>query len=603
MSKSKTITLSNSGITGVFTFTGADGLKVNTSSFQLTSLIPTATAKFTGASDSEFSDVLIGVQLLAVKLNGTRTSSLASYDNPNTNFWSWANGATKTLIRRTYSAPTVYVSDFFNSSNPTARSVNVTYTNINNYWAGVSRDENYDYINLTSTQSFTLGQTLTIDFPPTFSNTEISFDTPYVYTGLTTASVDVSELSAKYGGYITKAELKIGSQTATLTGNASNVLSSGTLSILLNAVGTFTPTITVTDSRNQTTTKTLPAITVNGYIAPSGLLNIDRTDLNGETADEGAYGVATVTINYVDVIAKLVEPVLTVDGTQTATTWYSDRALTVPVDWTDYNPASPTTIYSLFGGAFSTEHSYQIGITPVDTIQSGTEIKQTLAAAFYTIDFLAGGHGIAFGQPATEEGFYCNMDSHFKDKARVVRALFDFVYPVGSYYETSDTTFNPNNTWGGTWVLETAGVVHVSAGTSYAVKHANDNSGVGAKDGGETTVKLTSAQSAMPSHHHGLNNHVHSLNNHAHSVGRALGVTAGSWAGDSASSLGGSGHKYGYVGDSTTNAVQTITATGGNNGNTGGNSGNTTDSSVATASQAHENMPPYINVNRWHRTA
>ncbi len=28
----------------------------------------------------------------------------------------------------------------------------------------------------------------------------------------------------------------------------------------------------------------------------------------------------------------------------------------------------------------------------------------------------------------------------------------DKFYPVGSYYETSDTTFNPNTAWGGTWV-------------------------------------------------------------------------------------------------------------------------------------------------------
>lgn len=31
--------------------------------------------------------------------------------------------------------------------------------------------------------------------------------------------------------------------------------------------------------------------------------------------------------------------------------------------------------------------------------------------------------------------------------------LIDMFYPVGSYYETSDTTFNPNITWGGTWAL------------------------------------------------------------------------------------------------------------------------------------------------------
>lgn len=30
-------------------------------------------------------------------------------------------------------------------------------------------------------------------------------------------------------------------------------------------------------------------------------------------------------------------------------------------------------------------------------------------------------------------------------------ALLDMVHPVGSYYETSDATFDPNATWGGTW--------------------------------------------------------------------------------------------------------------------------------------------------------
>ena len=41
-------------------------------------------------------------------------------------------------------------------------------------------------------------------------------------------------------------------------------------------------------------------------------------------------------------------------------------------------------------------------------------------------------------------------------------SLLDFFYPVGSYYETSDTSFNPNTAWGGTWVEDTAGKVLVA---------------------------------------------------------------------------------------------------------------------------------------------
>lgn len=34
------------------------------------------------------------------------------------------------------------------------------------------------------------------------------------------------------------------------------------------------------------------------------------------------------------------------------------------------------------------------------------------------------------------------------------QSQLDFFYPVGSYYETSDSTFNPNSRWGGTWENE-----------------------------------------------------------------------------------------------------------------------------------------------------
>ena len=47
-------------------------------------------------------------------------------------------------------------------------------------------------------------------------------------------------------------------------------------------------------------------------------------------------------------------------------------------------------------------------------------------------------------------------------------AVLNF-YPVGSYYETSDTSFDPNVAWGGTWELETQGQVHISAGSSLSL--------------------------------------------------------------------------------------------------------------------------------------
>lgn len=122
----------------------------------------------------------------------------------------------------------------------------------------------------------------------------------------------------------------------------------------------------------------------------------------------------------------------------------------------------------------------------------------------------------------------------------------DLFYPVGSYYETSDTSFNPNTAWGGTWVLETEGQVHVSAGTNYIV----------GSTGGEATHTLTIDE--MPSHSH----------NYAKPSGSGV--------------QGVSGTSYWVMANPTDASFSTSTTGGG---------------------QAHNNMQPYIVVNRWHRTA
>ena len=48
---------------------------------------------------------------------------------------------------------------------------------------------------------------------------------------------------------------------------------------------------------------------------------------------------------------------------------------------------------------------------------------------------------------------------HTQDGSNVeakLRDLFDLFYPVGSYYETKDADFDPAQTWGGTWTLESS---------------------------------------------------------------------------------------------------------------------------------------------------
>jgi len=135
------------------------------------------------------------------------------------------------------------------------------------------------------------------------------------------------------------------------------------------------------------------------------------------------------------------------------------------------------------------------------------------------------------------------------DYAGNLTSIFDIFYPVGSYYETSDTSFDPNVTWGGTWSLETEGLVHIGAGANYAV----------GATGGEATHTLTVDE--IPAHSHIRNRNSGYDNNFATGSGRTI---------------------------PTNNSV--------------GNQGNIRTADTG-GGQAHNNMQPYVVVNRWHRTA
>ena len=144
-------------------------------------------------------------------------------------------------------------------------------------------------------------------------------------------------------------------------------------------------------------------------------------------------------------------------------------------------------------------------------------------------------------------------------------------YPVGAYFETSDSTFDPNTVWGGTWVLENPGLTHVSAGTGYTVSGANSDSGKGAKDGGAATVTLNTSQ--IPGHNHGVRSY-HSQTGFSNTIPAnstyLIFDTGVKWTGTALTGR-----------NITTNFICDNTGGGG----------------------SHENMPPYINVYRWHRTA
>ena len=126
----------------------------------------------------------------------------------------------------------------------------------------------------------------------------------------------------------------------------------------------------------------------------------------------------------------------------------------------------------------------------------------------------------------------------------IKNAINNLIYPIGTYYETSDLNFDPNVTWGGTWELENDGTVLVSKSSVSGSKFNVDLGSVV----GEETHTLTIGE--MPSH---------------------------------------SGH---VVGGITTYLPQAGAGIAGTN--------NPED---IGGGQAHNNVQPSKVVNRWHRTA
>ena len=95
--------------------------------------------------------------------------------------------------------------------------------------------------------------------------------------------------------------------------------------------------------------------------------------------------------------------------------------------------------------------------------------------------------------------------------------IIDMFYPIGTIYETLDSTFDPNIAWGGTWE-QIEDKFLLAAGSTYAA---------GGPDGGAASISYTpqgsnadvtlnAAQSGLQAHTHGFTNPTISGGSHNH---------------------------------------------------------------------------------------
>ena len=214
-----------------------------------------------------------------------------------------------------------------------------------------------------------------------------------------------------------------------------------------------------------------------------------------------------------------------------------------------------------------------------------------------------------------------------------LQGLINLIYPIGSIKMTTVNT-NPSTYLGGTWVSWGAGRVPVGVNTGDTEFNTVE------KTGGQKTVTLTSAQSGVPQHYHGLNNHTHSVSittgnesaGHTHSfsgstgTGKTIGggyvyfggnegavpntfdIIVGRW-GDAAGSYGtgnstvqGMGLNHGHDFSGTTGGASAH-HTHSVSGTTGGSNANTANNTAKNATEGHNNLQPYITCYMWKRTA
>lgn len=192
------------------------------------------------------------------------------------------------------------------------------------------------------------------------------------------------------------------------------------------------------------------------------------------------------------------------------------------------------------------------------------------------------------GETPLSAGNMNNIEDGVEEALAIVQRIAEIVYPVGCYFETTDADFNPNTAFGGTWLLESEGLVHVSAGSTYRVSN-------NAKDGGEARHLLTAAESGNQA----LSGTAASNGAHTHpGNGWTFSVYKGTRENEDVGEI--SGH----------NAIisQITKASGGTWGGyasipSAGAHTHSVSIGARNAAQSHNIMQPYKNVYRWHRTA
>lgn len=309
--------------------------------------------------------------------------------------------------------------------------------------------------------------------------------------------------------------------------------------------------ITCTDSRGRTSEQvTTNIINVLPYTLPklTELTTTKETYADDDVSNDRM--VVTATWEYDSIGGH---------NSAYGTAYYKESSAS---DWTQHSGtvknATPFTLTNL---VLDETKSYNFKVVVKDAVGGKSDKSSFSSTTTVLLDFKAGGDGLGVGKICEKARMEVSMDALFynnlnlmRDSTEIsledyIRAIaFEKIYPVGSIYMSADASY-PGDLFGGTWE-QLKDRFLLGAGDTYSV----------GSTGGESSVTLSIAE--MPTHSHGF---------YADSTNVAV---AQSW------------------GDKTIYPPPA-------------NANNTNSALIATSGEgkSHENMPPYLVVHMWKRTA
>ena len=405
----------------------------------------------------------------------------------------------------------------------------------------------------------TLTLTVPASLKPTMTSvtaTRVDGDVPAAWAiyvqNKSKATVTINGAAGAYGSTISSYSISGGGYSSTASSFTTG---------LLAASGTITFTAKVTDSRGRVSDAKTVSISVVAYSAPSFSSYISqRATSAGVINDDGTYIRGLISFSYATCSSK---------NTITCATYYKKSSAT---SWTNANKSfSSGTAFTFGGGAISTESSYDVKYTITDAFTTVTIIDM-VSTASVLMDFKAGGKGIAIGKVSEKDKTLEIADSWELEVHG--KKLIDYIYPIGSIYLSVNST-SPATLFGGSWT-QLKDRFLLGAGSTYS-------SGA---TGGAATHKLSVAE--MPSHAHDtpfFNNMTNNGEMKSDFIGVfGKGVTASQALKD--------------TGQTSTMEMWWINQTNTAEGNEWAYL-----TSAKGSGSAHNNMPPYLVVYMWKRTA